>query len=234
MPTVAIVSQKGGSGKTTLALHLATAGAYAGKKTVVVDTDPQATAAAWADWRGDFLPEVVTSPPARLAKTVEKLLAKGTELVVVDTPPHADASAREAIKAADLVIVPSRPRAFDLHALEATAEMLTFVGKEGHVLMNGVPARATKSLDDANAIATELGLKICPVTFGERAAFHHASGDGEVAVEHDPEGKAAAEVAELWAWTLAQLDFDAAKPKPKAAKEKAKGKAKPKNRPKKD
>ena len=76
----------------------------------------QATAAAWADWRGDFLPEVVTSPPARLAKTVEKQLKNGIELVVIDTPPHADASAREAIKAADLVIVPSRPRAFESHS----------------------------------------------------------------------------------------------------------------------
>lgn len=165
MPTVAIVSQKGGSGKTTLALHLATAGAYSGKKTIVVDTDPQATAAAWADWRGDFLPEVVTSPPARLARTVEKQLASGVELVVIDTPPHADASAREAIKTADLVLVPSRPRAFDLHALEATAEMLQFVGKDGNVLMNGVPARATRMLADATAKVEALGLSVCPVIF---------------------------------------------------------------------
>jgi len=213
MPTVAIVSQKGGSGKTTLALHLATAGAYAGKKTVVVDTDPQATAAAWADWRGDFLPEVVTSPPARLAKTVEKQVNAGVELVVIDTPPHADASAREAIKAADLVIVPSRPRAFDLHALEATAEMLQFVGKPGHVLMNGVPARATKMLEEARSRAESLGLLICPVSFGERAAFHHSSGDGEVAAELDPESKAALEVAELWKWACKQTGLKPGKAK---------------------
>ncbi len=200
MPTVAIVSQKGGSGKTTLALHLATAGAYSGKKTIVVDTDPQATAAAWADWRGDFLPEVVTSPPARLARTVEKQLASGVELVIIDTPPHADASAREAIKTADLVLVPSRPRAFDLHALEATAEMLQFVGKDGNVLMNGVPARATRMLADAKAKVEALGLSVCPVMFGERAAFHRASGDGESATEFDPESKAADEVRELWKW----------------------------------
>lgn len=204
MPTVAIVSQKGGSGKTTLALHLATAAAYSGKKTVVVDTDPQATAAAWADWRGDFLPEVVTSPPARLARVVEKQLANGVELVVIDTPPHADASAREAIKAADLVIVPSRPRAFDLHALEATAEMLGFLGKAGHVVMNGVHARATKMLDDARAKVEALGLAVCPVTIGERAAFHQSSGEGEVAVEIDPESKAALEVQDLWEWACKQ------------------------------
>ncbi|WP_066554755.1 ParA family protein [Croceicoccus bisphenolivorans] len=215
MPTVAIVSQKGGSGKTTLALHLATAGAYAGKKTIVVDTDPQATAAAWADWRGDFLPEVVTSPPARLAKVVEKQVKAGVELVVIDTPPHADAAAREAIKTADLVIVPSRPRAFDLHALEATAEMLNFIGKPGFVLMNGVPARATKMIDDAKAKAEGLGLQICPVSFGERAAFHHSSGDGEVAHELDPASKAALEVNELWKWACKQVGLKPGKAKAK-------------------
>ncbi|AKM08975.1 ParA family protein [Croceicoccus naphthovorans] len=217
MPTVAIVSQKGGSGKTTLACHLATAGAYAGKKTVVVDTDPQATAAAWADWRGDYLPEVVTSPPARLGKTIEKLSKQGVELIVIDTPPHADAAAREAMKAADLILIPSRPRAFDLHALEATAEMLEFVGKSGHVLMNGVPARATKMLTDAQDKAKELGLAICPVLFGERAAFHKSSGGGEVASEGEPDSKAAEEVDALWKWTAKQVGMTPGK-KRKTAK----------------
>ena len=85
MPTVAIVSQKGGSGKTTLALHLATAATYKRKVACVIDTDPQATAAAWGDWRGeDYQPEVVTSPPARLAQTIAKAYNIGIDLVVVD------------------------------------------------------------------------------------------------------------------------------------------------------
>lgn len=217
MPTVAIVSQKGGSGKTTLALHLATAAAYAGKQTVVIDTDPQATAAAWADWRGDYLPEVITSPPARLARTIEKAQKNGIEVIVVDTPPHADAAAREAIKAADIVIVPSRPRAFDLHALEATAEMLGFVGKAGNVLMNGVPARATKMLEEAKTKVEALGMQVCPVMFGERAAFHRSSGGGEVAAEMDPNSKAANEVHELWKWVCKQVGMTPGR-RPKAGK----------------
>ena len=72
MSVIAIVSQKGGSGKTTLALHLAASATQAKRPACIVDTDPQATAAAWGDWRGDFLPIVVTSPPARLAKTIER------------------------------------------------------------------------------------------------------------------------------------------------------------------
>lgn len=198
--TVAVVSQKGGSGKTTLALHLATHAAYRKMQTCVIDTDPQATAAAWGDWRGDFLPMVVTSPPARLARTIENAGREGVELVVIDTPPHAEAAMREAIKAADLVLIPTRPRAFDLHALEGIAEMVAFTGTPAHVVLNGVPARATRLVEEAKAAVKQLGLETCPVTFGERGDFHRSSAKGEVASEIDPDGKAASEVKALWKW----------------------------------
>lgn len=205
-PTViAIVSQKGGSGKTTLALHLSTCAAYAKKTTCVIDTDPQATAAAWGDWRGDFLPAVVTSPPARLARTIEKAAKEGVELVVIDTPPHAEAAMREAIKAADLVLIPTRPRAFDLHALEGIADMVRFAEKPAFVLFNAVPARATRLIEDAGSTAKDMGLDICPVTFGDRADFHRSSSKGEVAAEIDENGKAAGEVKALWAWVRRKL-----------------------------
>ena len=202
---IAIVSQKGGSGKTTLALHLATCAAYAKQQTCVIDTDPQATAAAWGDWRGDFLPAVVTSPPARLARTIENAAKEGMELVVIDTPPHAEAAMREAIKVANLVLIPTRPRAFDLHALEGIADLVSYTGTPAHVVLNGVPAGATRMVADAKAAAKELGLETCPVTFGDRAAFHRSSAKGEVASEIDPESKAAGEVVALWKWVKKAL-----------------------------
>lgn len=209
MPTVAIVSQKGGSGKTTLALHLATSATYNGALACVIDTDPQATAAAWSDWRGDeFQPEVVTSPPARLLKTIQKAYGVGVELVVIDTPPHADSAAREAAKAADLILIPTRPRAFDLHALEATAELVGYAGKPAFVVLNAVPARATQIIAEAGAVVENLGLQLCPVQFGERAAFHRASAAGETAMEAEPEGKAAGEVDALWRWLTQQIRVD--------------------------
>lgn len=206
MPTIAVISQKGGSGKTTLALHLAASATQAKKPACVVDTDPQATAAAWGDWRGDFLPVVVTSPPARLARTIEQALRQEeVEVVVIDTPPHAEAAMREAIKAADLVLIPSRPRAFDLHALEAVAEMLEFASKPAYVVFNAVPSGATRQVAESIEAATALGLKVCPVTFGERADFHRSSAKGEVASELDAEGKAAQEAKQLWKWVAKQL-----------------------------
>lgn len=205
VPVIAVVSQKGGSGKTTLALHLAASSIHAKMPACIVDTDPQATAAAWGDWRGDFLPVVVTSPPARLTRTIDNALKQDVDVVVIDTPPHAEAAMREAIKAADIVLIPSRPRAFDLHALEAVADLVSLADKPAYVVFNAVPARATKQVADSTKAAEELGLKVCPITFGERADFHRSSAKGEVAAEIDAGGKAAKEAAELWKWVKKQL-----------------------------
>jgi len=198
--TIAIVSQKGGSGKTTLAVHLATRAAQAKHESCVIDTDPQATAAAWSDWRGEFLPVVITAPPARLTRTIESAKKQGVDFIVIDTPPHADAAAREAIKAADLVLIPTKPRAFDLVALEPIADLVAYAKTPAYVVLNSVPAGATVLAEDARSTANQLGLEICPVELGDRAAFHRSSAKGETAAEIDPSGKAAEEIESLWKW----------------------------------
>ena len=207
MPTIAIVSQKGGSGKTTLAIHLAAAAANEGRVACIVDTDPQATAAAWGDWRGGSDPEVITTPPARLARTIEDAAKLGAEVIVVDTPPHADAAAREAVKASDLVLIPTRPRAFDLHAIQTTAELIKYAGKPAFVVFNAAPARGAQLFAEAGAIVENLGLQVCPVSFADRAAFHHSTAAGKVAGESDPNGKAAGEADALWQWVCKQVDM---------------------------
>ncbi|MEO1219931.1 MAG: ParA family partition ATPase [Pseudomonadota bacterium] len=200
LTTIAIVSQKGGSGKTTLAVNLATRAASAKHESCVVDTDPQATAASWSDWRGDFLPVVVTAPPARLGRTIESAKKNGVDFVVIDTPPHADAAAREAIKAADIVLIPTRTRAFDLAALEPIADLVNFAQTPAFVVLNAVPTGATKLAKGARKAAKEIGLDICPVELGERADFHRSSAKGETAGELAPDGKAAKEIDKLWKW----------------------------------
>lgn len=205
MPTIAIVSQKGGSGKTTLAVNLATRAASAKYESCVVDTDPQATAAAWSDWRGDFLPVVVTAPPARLGRTIESAKKNGVDFVVIDTPPHADAAAREAIKAADVVLIPTKPRAFDLAALEPIADLVNYAKTPAFVVLNAVPSGATKLAKEARKAAKEMGLDICPIELGERADFHRSSAKGETANELSPDGKAAKEIDKLWKWLKKSL-----------------------------
>jgi chromosome partitioning protein len=208
MAVVAIVSQKGGAGKTTLALNLAACAAYDGKQAYVIDTDPQATAAAWGDWRGEFLPEVITCPPVRLTRTIQRTVRDGADLVVIDTPPHGDMAAREAIRIADLVLIPTRPRAFDLHALEATAEQVAHIRKPAFVILNAVPAGATRIVAETSALIEKLGLQVCAIHLGDRAAFHRSAATGEVASEAEPDGKAAAEIRSLWQWVTEQINDD--------------------------
>lgn len=205
MPVVAIVSQKGGAGKTTLALNLAACAAYNGSQSAVIDIDPQATAAAWGDWRGEFLPAVITCPPVRLARTIQNAAKNGAEFIVIDTPPHGDMAAREALRAADLVLIPTRPRAFDLHALEATAEQVAHIRKPVFVVLNAVPAGATRIVAEATSMVGKLGLPVCPIHLGDRGAFHRSAMTGEVASEVEPDGKAAAEVTAIWQWVTGQL-----------------------------
>ncbi len=211
MITISIVSQKGGSGKTTLAIHLATAAVAAGYVTCLIDTDPQATAAAWGDWRGGSDPEVITTPPARLAKTIEDAANLGADVAVIDTPPHADAATREAVKAGNLALIPCRPRAFDLHAIQTTAELIAFAGKHAYVVFNAAPPRAPTLFAEARAMVEKIGLHVAPVILAERAAYHHSTGAGKVAQEYEPAGKAAEEIAALWTWVCEQVNMPACK-----------------------
>ena len=106
MRTIAIISQKGGAGKTTLALHVAVATELSGYSTVVLDMNPQGTAEAWSEWRKEAPPVVIPAKTATLAKTLDEAHSHGADFVIMDTPPLAEAEARTAAKASDLVLVP--------------------------------------------------------------------------------------------------------------------------------
>jgi len=207
MRTIAIISQKGGAGKTTLAVHLAAAATADRVVTLLIDTDPQATASRWAEWRGGQDPEVVDcGAPSLLAGKLAKAEDLGAQLAVIDTPPHADAMARQAAKLADLILVPCRPKAFDLAALEATAELVAASRKRAFaVLMAGPPRAPLIYREAAELIEGTFGLTLAPVTLPERAAFHRSTASGRTADELSSDSKAASETARLWAWTCDQL-----------------------------
>lgn len=212
MITVAIVSQKGGAGKTTLAIHLAAAGAASKLVTLIVDADPQATASRWGQWRGGADPEVIdcASPPL-LPKKLAEAAALGAELAVIDTPPHADSMAAAACRAADILLIPCRPRAFDLDAIQTTADLVKASGKPAFVVFTAGPPRAANLYREAAELVRSFGLEVAPVVMAERAAYHHSTGEGKTAVETDPAGKAAEEVAALWTWLSQQVGVQARK-----------------------
>lgn len=201
MQTVAIISQKGGAGKTTLAIHLGVAASVAGLVSLIVDTDPQATASKWSAWRNGGDPEVIDcAAHALLPKKLQQAAGLGAQFAVIDTPPHADIMAREACRAADLLLVPCRPRAFDLDAIQTTAELVKASGKPAFVVFMAGPPRAPVLYTDATQLVQQFGLQVAPVILPDRAAFHHSTERGKAAVEIEPDGRAAQEITALWIW----------------------------------
>lgn len=205
MRTIALINQKGGVGKTTVALHLAGAFHQQGTDVVVLDLDPQASAAEWHDARADKMPHVESIQPARLAKVVEHAAEIGTGVLVLDTAPHAESTALEAARCADLVLVPCQPSIMDLRAMRKTVELLKLVKVPAFAVLNGVPAIGTVADEAAEMIEGSLGLSVCPIRLGDRVAYSRCLIAGQVAQEIEPQGKAASEIERLHTWVCAQL-----------------------------
>jgi chromosome partitioning protein len=215
MKIVAITSQKGGTGKTTTAVHLATAATLVGFDAVVIDLDPQGSAASWGDDRGDVAPEVVSGQANRLKVLLDGARQQGFDLVVIDTGPNADATARRAAELADLVLIPCRPAAFDLKAIRTTIELVEITRTLAFVVLNAAPVRSP-AVEEARNVVSGLGAKVAPMVISQRAAFAHSIISGQTAQEFEPSGKAAEEIAALWQWVAGQLKLPPSKKDAKA------------------
>jgi chromosome partitioning protein len=205
MFTVAILSQKGGTGKTTMALHLAVAAEKAGQLAAVIDLDPQASAAGWKDSRKAETPVVVSVPATRLPQALEAARAGGADLALIDSAPHSGDVALAAAEAADLILIPCRAGILDLRAIGATARIVKLGGKRAFVVLNAMPPRAPNVLADARVAVAVHGLEVSPVSLQQRAPFAHALTAGQTAHEYEPDGKAAEEVTQLYAWLWNEL-----------------------------
>jgi chromosome partitioning protein len=212
MTTIAIVSQKGGTGKTTLAIHLAAAAERKGEVALVIDADPQATASQWAAWREEAPPEVIDSAPPRIAAKIEQAKEAGATFIVIDTPPHADTTASKAMEAADLVLIPCRPSAFDLAAIRTSAKLVQLLAKPAWVVFIAGPPHAERIHADAAELVSGFGVPVCPHRIADRAAFRHASAVGETVFELEPDGKAAREIEHVHMWACEQVNMGTREP----------------------
>jgi chromosome partitioning protein len=204
MKTVAIVSRKGGAGKTTLAVHLAVAASIKGKEVAIIDLDPQASAAGWGDSRTADTPAVVSAQAARLPKVLETAALAGADLAIIDTAPHSETAALAAIRAADLILIPCRPAILDLRAISDTIDLVNLAKKTATVVLNAVPPRGSLADEAVEALAS-YGVTVAPIKVGQRAAFVHSLTTGLTAQEYEPEGKAAEEIQQLYKWMCKQV-----------------------------
>jgi chromosome partitioning protein len=205
MKTIAFMTQKGGSGKTTLAVHTGVAAANSKQKTLIVDTDyPQHSTAKWFSVRGAASPIVAQVQPEALKEVLETAKAEAVDLAIVDAGAHVHRGAVEIAMLADFILMPCRPSALDLAALTETIEIVRASGKPAGFVLNACPARALEIAEMEETLAA-CGFPVAPVKVGDRRAFARALASGSAVTEFEKNGKAAQEIKKLYQWVLKQL-----------------------------
>ena len=204
MKTLAILSRKGGTGKTTIAVHLSVAAAQAGYTTALVDLDPQASAVSWSDKREAETPVVISAHASRLPDLLEKAEENGVDFAIIDTAAHAETSALAAARAATIALIPCRPASLDLLAIGATVDVVKLAKVPARVVFNGTPARGRLTEEARSAVAA-YDVPCAPCSLGHRMAFVHALIDGLTAQEAEPRSKASSEVHALYQYIIDQF-----------------------------
>ena len=197
MQILAVLSQKGGTGKTTLAGHIAVQAELTGAGPVaVLDADPQESLAEWSNVRAADTPVVVQTSLWRLKGDVQRMRDQGMELLIIDTPPGITSTIRSAIDVADLVLVPAKPSPHDLRAVGKTVSLVAGLGKPLVFVVNCASSRARITSDAAIALSQHGTL--APTVVHQRADFASSMIDGRSVMEIARKSPSAAEIAELW------------------------------------
>jgi chromosome partitioning protein len=199
----AYVSQKGGSGKSTLSTQTAVYAEECGEAVCLIDLDPQKSSLAWSQIRGSRVPAVQPATPDQVPDLIAAAGTLGATLMLIDTAPHTNTGALAAIRAADLIICPTQPTLFDIAALKDTVGLLNNAERIDRAIavVNGLPHKGTEDAYGEAVVAVQsLGLRVAKSHIGHRRAFVVAIGKGKGVTElSKKEGALAAqEIKDLW------------------------------------
>ena len=197
MRVIVFASQKGGSGKTTLAGHIAVQAELTGAGPVaLIDTDPQGSLAKWWNCRVAETPAFIHSVFTNLVHDLDEARSQGFKLVVIDTPPAVTKAISEVVSFADLVVLPTRPSPHDLRAVGPTIDICQSHRKPMIFALNAATARARITMEAAVALSQH--GTVAPTTIHNRTDFAASMIDGRTVMEVEPDGKSAEEIAGLW------------------------------------
>ncbi len=204
MFVMAVASQKGGSGKTTLAGHIAVQAERAGAGPIaLVDTDPQGSLSDWWNEREADTPVFARTIISQLPRDIERMKQLGIKLLIVDTPPAITLTIAHVIKLADLVVIPTRPSPHDLRAAGATVELVEGMGKAMVFVINGATPRARITSEAAIALS-QYGT-LAPSIIHHRTDFASSMIDGRTVMELARSSRSAGEIEKLWEYLQGRL-----------------------------
>ncbi|NKB57170.1 MAG: AAA family ATPase [Alphaproteobacteria bacterium] len=207
MLVMAMASRKGGSGKTTLAGHLAVQAERAGAGPIaLVDTDPQGSLSDWWNEREAETPVFARTIISQLPQDIERMQRLGIKLLIVDTPPAITLTIAHVIKQADLVVIPTRPSPHDLRAAGATIELVERMGKSMVFVINGATPRAR--ITSEAAIALSQHGTLAPSIIHQRTDFAGSMIDGRTVMELPRKSRSAEEIERLWEYLDNRLGRD--------------------------
>ncbi|MGH6814470.1 MAG: AAA family ATPase [Hyphomicrobiaceae bacterium] len=204
MLVMALASQKGGSGKTTLSGHLAVEAEKAGAGPVaLIDTDPQGSLAAWWNVRAEKMPAFAKVGVFDLQSALQKLEQAGMKLVVIDTPPAITDAISHVVSLSDLIVVPCRPSPHDLRSVGATADLADRHKKTLIFVVNAATPRAR--ITGEAAVALSQHGTVAPITIHHRVDFAASMVDGRTVGEVIADAPSAKEISELWIYIQDRL-----------------------------
>lgn len=204
MNIVAIVSSKGGVGKTTVTQCLAVEALRQGIAAAIIDADPQKSAADWGEQRAAAdldAPAVIALGSKSLVSVITDLRKRGAAMIFIDTPPHSAPAINAALDVSTASIMVTRPNPMDLRALEATWSIVSRMRKPSAAIFTQTPPGSrARALGLAQSRLEELEMPFCPTPISYTLSFPYAQAEALSVQEREPTGKARAEIAEIWGW----------------------------------
>lgn len=199
MQILSILARKGGVGKSLLARSLAVQALIDGRKTAILDADPQATIVSWGRRRQHGAPFILGLGNRTIRDALGEIEGRGGEFVLIDTPPHAQPIINIAADAADASLIITGPFPEDLEQVGPVASIIAGLGKPAGIVLNKATPKTT-ALSLARAALTTFNLPVCPTAITQLVGHPYASAEGLCIQEREPDGKASAEIAAVWAW----------------------------------